>query len=254
MKMILTHQHKILIKLFTLNLFLLIFMISMFSCKNKIQEIKLNPVEEYNIDIQEPSGLCFDETANFLYVVGDNSGEIYKINLQGGIEKQFMFQDRDIEGITMNTIDTSLYIADETNRSILQIDTLGSLINSFAIDGNNETNNGLEGLSYNPTLKQFYIINERNPGQLIITDENFNIQRTIQLSFADDYSGIFYNTENNKLYILSDKSSLIAECNTDGEAEIIYNLNEINLEGIVVASNKFYVVSDTEKKLYVYSR
>ena len=246
------HQHKNMIKNIPKLLAIFIALATVFSCKHKIQEIKLSPVEEFNIDIEEPSGLCFDETNSYIYIVSDNSGKIYKTNLQGEIEKQISFQDRDFEGLTMNTSDTSIYLADEGNRSILHIDSLGNLIDSFVIEGNNQANNGLEGLSYNPILEQFYIINEKNPGQLIITDKDFYTLRTIQLDFADDYSGIYFETTSNKLYILSDKSSLIAQCDTDGKAEFIYNLNEINLEGIVVYGNHIFVVSDSESKLYVY--
>ncbi len=248
-------QHKSNFRIITLKKFFFIALLTiLLSCNDKVKEIKLSPIEEYNIDIQEPSGLCFDETGDFIYVVSDNSGIIYKLNLQGNIVRQFSFQERDIEGITFMPLDSTLWLADEGNRSILNIDTLGNLIDTFAIEGNNEINNGLEGLSYNAELEQFYIINEKNPGQLIITDKVLNTLRTVQLDFADDYSGIFFEAKSKKLYIISDKSGLIARCNTDGEVELIYNLDEINLEGIVVDSDKIFAVSDSESKLYLYSK
>ena len=251
--MILIHLPKTVTNFAIQLLVCTIFTVLVLSSCNRIKELLLEPVSEIIIDVPEPSGLCFGESNNFIYVVSDNSGYIYKLNLKGEIVNQFFFEDRDIEGITFDYSDSTLWLVDETNRLMINIDTTGNLINTINIEGNNELNNGLEGIGYNPGTNTFYIINEKNPSQLLIIN-NSNIISTINLSFADDLSGIFYHSTENKLYILSDKSQLIAKCNLEGKVESTYKFNEIDLEGIAVSDNKIYLVSDSENILYIYNK
>ena len=87
---------------------------------------------------------------------------------------------------------------------------------------------------------------ELNENQVSINEYN--------LSFANDYSGIFYDSYIDKLWIISDESSTVTKCELNGKPIKSFHLSINQAEGIVVDSknNRLYAVSDPSEKLYVY--
>jgi uncharacterized protein YjiK len=83
---------------------------------------------------------------------------------------------------------------------------------------------------------------------------DYSIISTYNLGFASDYSGIFYEREVNMLWIVSDQNKTINKCTVSGQLIKSYSVNVNKIEGIAIANNKIYVVSDTDGSLYIYNK
>jgi uncharacterized protein YjiK len=215
----------------------------------------LNSIEEYDLDIPETSDLCFGATSSVLYTVSDNTSKVYKISTKGKKLAELSYIGNDLEGVCIAE-GRFLYVAEERMRKIVKLDLNGNKLNerTIDIDENNE-NEGLEGIAYAPFNSHFYILNERNPDLMIETDKDLNPIAEYTLSFADDYSGICVDNENQRLWIVSDISETVSLCTMQGTLIESFRIPVYNAEGVAYnpETKKIYVVSDSESKLYVFN-
>ena len=119
---------------------------------------------------------------------------------------------------------------------------------------NNDPNSGIEGITYNSNENIIYFLNEKNPGKLFKVNSSFNIIESFELNFANDYSGMFYEASTDLLWIVSDESQTINKCTTEGELLDSFSINVNKPEGIVIANNKIYIVSDSQETLYIFEK
>lgn len=223
-------------------------------CSKKTSDdtVGLIPIDVVKLSIPEPSDLCFGPGNQILYTVSDNTAQVYKITIQGKILQTLPYVGNDLEGVCYVN-DQFLYLAEERYRKIVKLDLQGNKISESSIPVEiNDLNSGLEGISYNPVNKYFYILNEVNPGLMIVTDEKFNFLKKQTLSFASDYSGICVDVQNQELWILSDVSATANKCTLEGELIEKFKLPINNPEGIALDTENhlLYVVSDQEATLY----
>ena len=239
----------------TLRILLLSAIIPFFlNCAKRTNDdsVGLIPIDVIKLGIPEPSDLCFGPGNQILYSVSDNTAKVYKITIQGKILQTLPYAGNDLEGVCYVN-DQFLYIAEERYRKIVKLDLQGNKISEASIPVEiNDLNSGLEGISYNPVNKYFYILNEVNPELLIVTDENFNVLKKQTLSFAGDYSGICVDVQNQELWILSDVSATANKCTLDGQLIEKFRLPINNPEGIALDTENhlLYIVSDQEATLY----
>ncbi len=224
------------------------------SCSKKADDgsVSLIPIEVHKLNLPEPSDLCFGPGNQILYTVSDNTAKVYKITIQGKILETLPFVGNDLEGVCYVN-DQFLYVAQERLRKITKLDLQGNVIAEASIPVEiNDLNSGLEGIAYNTLNRCFYILNEVNPGLLIITDENFSVLKKITLSFAADYSGICVDNQNQELWILSDVSASVNRCTLEGQLIEKFRIPVNNPEGIAldVENRLLYIVSDQEGTLY----
>jgi uncharacterized protein YjiK len=228
----------------------------LFSCSNSNSIEPAQPDLELlsvvSINVSEPSGLCINNDGNALYTVSDSSNKVYKLSMSGTILTTFDFVGDDLEGVSKYE-NNKLLIAEERNKSIIEfeIDTENYITHEIEYD-NNEANSGIEGVTYNPNNNTIYILNEKNPGILMKLNSFFSIQETYELNFANDYSGIFYDETLNTLWIVSDQNKTLNKCNLNGELLKEYSIPAQKAEGVVVTTNKIYIVSDSENKLLTF--
>jgi len=216
---------------------------------------RLELIQGYDIDVPEPSGLCFNYDKSALYTVNDPpNNKIYKINLAGETIKELSYIGTDLEGITFDIRDTTLWIVEESLFQLVHIDTNGNLIDSIQIQFSANGNSGFEGVTLNSTNNNFYILNEKDPGLLLEIDTNFNIINRISLNFADDYSGIFFDNNSDNYYIVSDESQTLYIWNKTVGVISELSIDEKKIEGVAFNSETHYIyfVSDSEEKLYIY--
>lgn len=224
--------------------------------ENTDPEIKLNFISEFNLSVSEPSGLCLYRNSNEFLIVSDESNEIYVISDKGVVSLSFNFTGQDLEGITYNPILNNIFILEESSRYVYRLDTNGVELSRFPIDIYYEDiNHGPEGISYNPETNHLFIVIEKNPERLLEMNLDGEIVNNYSLSFAEDYSAIFFDPTENKLWILSDVSKTLTQCDLTGKALNKYSTGITKGEGLVVDSqNKLvYIVSDQESKLYILS-
>ena len=206
------------------------------------------------IPVPQPSGidLSFDEKA--FWVVSDQNSKVYLIDSWGKMVKSFKVDGADLEGITIVN-DSTLAVVLERTREVVILDTAGNELKRVSLNLEGELNSGLEGITYNPEKKNFYLLNERRPGLLITLDENLIEQRRDTLSFAKDYSGIFFDSDDNTLWILSDENQEIYKADLSGKVFKEYQIKVKQPEGITInkARTKLFLVSDVTGNLYVFS-
>jgi len=219
---------------------------------NTVKKLSFSVAEK--IPVPEPSGLVLISDETGFWIVSDENSTIYLIDSWGRVVKNFKVDGEDLEGVTIID-DSTLAVVLERAREVVIIDTSGKEIKRAALDLEGELNNGLEGITYDPNEKKFYILNEKKPCLLITLDENLNELRRDTLNFSKDVSGIFYDTLDKILWILSDESQRIFKTDLTGKPIEEFKIKITQPEGITFnkARTKLYIVSDKTGNLYVFN-
>lgn len=234
--------------------FFVLFFFVFVSCIPKVQsQSDLQLIKTVQLAISEPSGITvFDE---FLYIVSDENGTIYKTTLYGKVLKKIKTNCTDLEGVTYNPIDESLVVVDEAKRKIIAFDLKGNQFAKNNIKGKqNYKNSGLEGVCFDTSKNKMYAINEKMPKQLLELNLKGEILDAHKLDFSKDVSGICYDEINDNLWVISDESKAIYTINKKGKLFKKYKTGIEKMEGIVIYKQKIYVVSDDLNKLYIFKK
>ena len=225
----------------------------------KLMEITVNSslvlVDVFQLSISSPSGLSLNYDGESLWTVSDKpGGGIYKISLTETTMESLPYSGVDLEGVVVSQQDSTLWIVEESLGKMIQLSSSGDELQRISIPGSTEGSGGLEGITFNPNTNHFYLLKEKDPGVLIILDSLYNLKNYIRVYFANDFSGIFYDQINNKLWIISDQDSKVFLCDLLGNVIKSFSVDVSKAEGIAVdiEKNRIYIVSDLEEKLYVY--
>jgi uncharacterized protein YjiK len=206
------------------------------------------------IPVPEPSGLDLkmDETA--FWVVSDENSQVYLIDSWGRVVKSFKVNGEDLEGITVID-DSTLAVVLERTREVVILDTSGTEIKRATLHLKGELNSGLEGITYDPAGKKFFVLNEKKPRLLLTLDENLVEIKRDTLNFAKDISGIYFDAGDKTLWILSDESQRIFKTDLSGNPIEEFKIKVTQPEGITFneAHTKLYIVSDKTENLYVFN-
>ena len=228
------------------------------SCSNQnetqLNEDALELMNTYSINVLEPSGLAINSDGTILYTVSDKTNKIYKLSTTGTILQTFNYVGNDLEGVSTFS-NNKLLVVEERTKEVVEYDMGTGDFNKHTIDyENTAANSGLEGITYNDNDDTIYILNEKDPGLLMNLRSNYTILSKVKLDFASDYSGIFYESATDILWIVSDQSKTINKCTLSGKLIKSYPINVIKAEGIAVSNDKIYVVSDAQAKLYIFKK
>ena len=233
------------------------------SCKEKSGEKppvkpvgQLEKLNEYDLEITEPSGLSFGPDGTSLFIVSDNTNKVYETDFEGNVLNELAYEGSDLEGVTYNTDKQTVAVVEERKRQLVLLDYPdGNELERHDIaTGGNTDNKGLEGVSYSKNNSAYYIVNEDVPGELIIWNKAFgNISKT-ELRFASDYSAIFVDTKNGLLWIVSDESQALYKCDYNANVLMEYALPGTKFEGIAVDADQqiVYLVNDKTFKLFIF--
>ncbi len=222
----------------------------------------LNLISDHDLNIIDPSGLTLDIPGNFLWAVSDQSGGlVYQITFEGDSIGSLKYAGNDMEGITMNPNDETLWVVEERLRQIVQLDSQGNVLQSVEVPVEIVTeNNGLEGVAIDPITEHFYIVNEKIPTEFIELNNQFEVVRRVPIQFSspfrlEDLSGIFFVSENREFWIVSDESRKIVVTDFELNPLRSYELGKGKFDGIAVDSQigRVYLANDDENKLYVYT-
>ncbi|MBC8184072.1 SdiA-regulated domain-containing protein [candidate division KSB1 bacterium] len=224
------------------------------STKPKTNEPYLKKEADYKLDVEEPSGLAFSVDGNFLWTISDKTNKVYQITLTGTIVKELSYTGNDLEGIVQHPGDSTLWVVEEYQADIVQLDTSGNELKRVSIPVNGG-GSSLEGITINPANNHLYLVKEKNPGVLIHLNEKHEMVSYLRISFAGDYSGIYFDAQNSFLWIISDQDKTVFKCDLSGKVLEQYPVDVNKIEGIAVDVNNslIYLVSDSYERLYVYS-
>ncbi len=236
---------------------LLVVTLSACSLEEELQEeessLKLNLIQSMDLEVPEPSGLTLNEDGTVLYTVSDPpDNRVYELDLEGNVINTLSYEGTDLEGITFDLRDGSLWVVEESLYEIVHLDTSGMELGRYAIDFSGSPGSGFEGITL--VGNQFYVLNETLPGVLLEIDSLFQVVVTNVLSFAIDYSGICLNDSTGELMIVSHESQELYVLNSLSDVPQSASLDIVQAEGLDYdsKSNILYIVSDSEEKLYVY--
>lgn len=204
----------------------------------------------YSLAVPEPSDLCWHIDQNYLWTVSDQTNRVYLISRQGEVIKMLDWQGDDLEGIALRLSDTTLWVAEERLRDIVQLDTIGHELARFHLDLTGAANSGLEGICISAD-GVFFVLNEKNPGLLVKLNSDFSINRKIALDKALDYSGITYDPMLDCFWIISDESALLFRWSEHEGIGVEYSLPDHKMEGLVInaESGAFLLVNDQSEEL-----
>ncbi|MBN2424218.1 MAG: SdiA-regulated domain-containing protein [Calditrichaceae bacterium] len=217
---------------------------------NNIHQLLL--MNSYDLDIPEPSGLSLGSSGQCLWIVSDPpDNRVYKTNLIGDIITVLDFQGKDLEGVWFDKISGRLWLVEENDRELVELDTLGQFINRYEISGSWSDENGFEGIcrdSYN----NFWIANEKEPVLIIRLDMNFGVKAQYTPPMAEDVSGLFCPEGQDTLWVLSDESRLLLKWHPDYGVLNYFELDVPKPEGVAIdyRNEIIYMVSDSKNKLY----
>ncbi len=219
---------------------------------DKVKKLSFSVAEK--IPVPEPSGLALTSDETGFWVVSDENSTIYLIDSWGREVKSFNVNGGDLEGITTIN-DSTLAVVLERTREIVILDTSGLELKRVKLELKGKLNSGLEGITYDPNEKKFYLLNEKDPILLITLDENLIELKRDTLKFSKDVSGIFYDTLDKILWILSDESQRIFKTDLSGKPIEEFKIKITQPEGITLneARTKLYIVSDKTGNLYVFN-
>lgn len=244
-----------------ISIIVMLFLLSS-SCKKDSTSIpvvevavgELTLVNVYDIDVPEPSGLSFGPDKLSLLTVSDHTNMVYEMDMQGNILRTLNYEGKDLEGVSYNPDENIVAVVEEADRELSLIDyNSGDLIQTYKINiPSNSSNSGLEGISYNPNNKLYYVLNEVNPELLILWDANSGIISEDKLDFATDYSGIYVEAEKSHLWIVSDQSKKLYQCDYNANVLKTFELDILKYEGVVVEGKTVFLINDATAKLYHY--
>ncbi len=234
---------------------ILIFLFFITGCqKNNQDEIPLlKIVSKHPLDIPETSDLSRYKNPNEFLTVSDTTDRVYVISETGEIIKILNYNGNNLEGVTYVPLDSTIYVLEEKTKEIVKLDTNGNEIMRFPLALNNaDPKHGPEGITFNPENQHLYVVTEKNPSLLIEMTLEGDVVNTHDLTFAKDYSAVFYNAYDGSLWILSDESELLVKCDLSGNPISSYRTGVTKGEGVVIDSEhaKVYIITDQVSVLF----
>jgi len=226
------------------------------------------PSQDRNLDlrgvIHEPSGLTVHPERGTLIAVGDE-GQVVEISLEGEILHD-EFIGGDFEAITADPDRNLLYVVDEKAEEILTLDwdsykvqTRISLRPFLEAGGlPRDRNDGFEGAVYKPAdsegRSQLLLGHQHHPTAILRFQVLGNPPELEYLDRIDialpEISGLFYETEKKKLWVLCDKSDLLAEVSENGSILRKRSLSGLDQEGIALGSEGDLYIADDQGGVY----
>ncbi len=213
----------------------------------------LQPIAQYSIapHVAEPSGIVYHHKNNSFLVVSDSHPEIFEIDFQGHLLRSITTGSTDLEGISLSSGNDTIYIVEERVKTVVAYRADGTKISSFIADIASLSNNGLEGITVG-TNGNLYVLNEKLPGLLLeFTPGGTEVKRA-PLTFATDYSGIFYDKSENCLWIISDESRSVTKTDLNGDLISQWSVPFQKGEGISIVRDTMYIVNDADATMYVF--
>ncbi|MBN1398915.1 MAG: SdiA-regulated domain-containing protein [Bacteroidetes bacterium] len=221
--------------------------------KAEVQTKKLILVSEIILPFTEPSGIAWSDRMQNMWIVSGGDQHIYRLDAGGSVIQRLPYIGTDLEGIAFDETDSTLWLVDEREKEIIHLSLDGFVLLEKKLPYGAKKNKGPEGITIGPK-NRMYVINESDPSILMQLNENYDINWTIALNFASDYSDISYDKNSGMFFIISDKSEAFFSWTLERGILCKYILPNDKNEGIAYDNNHkiFYIVNDKISKLYFY--
>ncbi len=211
-----------------------------------VQEISL-PTE-----ITEPSGIYYNSSTNSLFIVSDSDPNLFEVNFNGQLLSRLNLDGVDMEGVTFSANNDTIFVVEETAQKVTKFTKNGMRLLSFPVNVATNSKHALEGLTID-NQNHLFVINEKEPTLLNEFVNNTLIYQK-NIDYSLDISDICYDYVENCLWVLSDESGSIVKIDKKGNLLKTYKLPFTKGEGITIVGNKFYIVNDSNAKMYVFNK
>jgi len=221
-------------------------------------EIEIKPslelVQSFELAVESPSGLCFGLDRHSLWTVSDKpNGLIKQLDFRGNTLRTLSYYGDDLEGITFDVRDSTLWVVDESLASLIHLDTNGVVLRAQWISGVSD-GSGLEGIALDPVRNRIFLVKEKDYSALLILNDSLDTQNYQRIHFADDYAGLYYSIAHDQLWMLSDEESSIYLADTLGQVQATFGFQMVQPEGFVFdeVDSIFYIIDDTAEQMRTY--
>ncbi len=216
---------------------------------------KLGSREEFDTKTDGQSSLCLNEAGDGLLLANDN-GFIYEYDLEGKLTDSHEIKG-DWEGITRAS-DGTIYLCEERTREVYRLSADHNSVTLFS-KGLNETqesgyaeNQGYEGIAAGPGV--LYIANQSGPKRVYTCNVSTKEWgKAFDFPAASSLSDIFYDADDNTLWITDAKTRKLTQFKTDGTQLQTIDISFVNKpEGFCKDSGRklFWFVCDKTNILY----
>lgn len=214
----------------------------------------LKRVGTYELSVPEPSGLALHPDGKSLWTVSDRTNQVYQISLTGQVLRTLKYTGTDLEGIAYDARENCLWVAEEQTRELVKLDSAGNELERHRLLSGAD-NSGIEGICLD-SGHHFFALKEKNPGLFLVLDSQFQVTRQISLNFAGDYSGLWADTSAGRFWIVSDQDQALFLWDINQGVLQEFSLPITKAEGVAIdfTNDRFYLVSDSESRLYVLTR
>ncbi|MCC7430583.1 SdiA-regulated domain-containing protein [bacterium] len=242
------------------NLSLIFVLLFFWACSSDETKKELFTYKSYfQTNISNPSGLAYDSFNNYFLVVSDkNDSVVYRLDTKGNLVDSILlsFDGQDFEGISFNQKTKGFFIADEGDSVVYVVDSLGKKQTkiSVPISVAYDLQSGFEGIAFDSQNDVLYLAKEKNPTLLLKLKTNGEIIWESQASYGlEDFSDLFFSE--NKLYILSDKSSKLVILDLKTNKTQNFSFPVKNAEGVCLDSEgNLWISNETENRLYKFTK
>ncbi|NWF90702.1 MAG: SdiA-regulated domain-containing protein [Ignavibacteriaceae bacterium] len=219
--------------------------------ENEMETLK--EIANYSLNISEPSGIVYNSSNNLFHVVSDNTSEIFVVDSSGHVVRTIPTQSTDLEGITLSKTCDTIFVVEESEGLVTAYLTSGQKVSSFAVNVASDMEHGLEGITRNTLNHRLILLNEKQPCMLLEFDSSNEIRRK-EINYSSDLSDVFYDEQTNFYWLLSDESKKVFKLSDSWDLIGEWAVKIDQGEGITIAKDRIYIVSDAENKLYVYKK
>jgi uncharacterized protein YjiK len=208
---------------------------------------RLLPTAVHHLRVHEPSDICLTAAQDGFFIVGDE-GALHRINLMGEIQQTAPTKGLDFEGVFLQG--NQLFVVEEMTRRIITYDaTTLAPIRTTTVPYFGGRNKAFESLTYNPLRKHYVSITERDPVRIIELDDQFRQVADYPFPKVADISAATF--ADGSLWLLSDEdATLYALDPATYQVQDQWRLKVLNAEGLAIAGDKLYIVSDDMASLY----
>lgn len=213
----------------------------------------LQPLSVFNLNISEPSGIAYNSKNNTLMIVSDGSSDIFETDFTGKILRTISISSSDIEGITLSKNCDTIFVVEETNKLVASYSESGLRLSAFSVNVAADPKHALEGIAKNHSNGNLIVLNEKLPCMLLGFDGIIEIWRK-EINYSNDISDVFYDEQSNSFWIVSDESQKIMKLSYDTSLISEWKIYVQQAEGITIVNDKIYIVSDYERRLYVFQK
>ena len=258
----------------------------------RLELIQRQRIADEGLGLSEPSGLTLNADGTALYSVSDDTGAIFRMDLQGRVltSESFPVRATGLEGIALSGDGRRLLVVQEETNAVISIDLvsrrelkqtpLASMANYAGIARHfpaQPDNKGLEGITVNSRDQHVFVVKEGRPGLLIELDPDCSTILSSRLLTAAngfshpgigprklDFSGLCHDSRRDTIWIASDKGQCLFHY--DWKRDQVLQRLDLEFseggkarrvrkaEGVAVDPDRgrVYVVCDRDAELYVF--